>query len=98
MKALKDLEHISKASDWISDGDLVDRMIHGCVDSDHGREREGALIVAGPSSTGPSYPSTPSRRPLPPHTIFTDPCAVTGLGHGVHLSLSTSSPSFRSSL
>lgn len=28
---LKDLDHISKASDWISDGDLVDRMIHGYV-------------------------------------------------------------------
>lgn len=31
MKVLKDLEHISKAADWISDGDLVDRMIHGSV-------------------------------------------------------------------
>ena len=29
MKILQDLEHISKASDWISDGDLVDRLIHG---------------------------------------------------------------------
>jgi hypothetical protein len=29
MKILIDLDHISKAADWISDGDLVDRMIHG---------------------------------------------------------------------
>jgi hypothetical protein len=29
MKILKDLDHISKAADWISDGDLVDRLIHG---------------------------------------------------------------------
>lgn len=30
-KAIKHLELVSKASDWISDGDLVDRMIHGSV-------------------------------------------------------------------
>ncbi|TXT05015.1 hypothetical protein VHUM_03835 [Vanrija humicola] len=28
-KAMKNMELLSKASDWISDGDLVDRMIHG---------------------------------------------------------------------
>ncbi|WOO84678.1 Replication factor C subunit 1 [Vanrija pseudolonga] len=28
-KSMKNLELISKAADWISDGDLVDRMIHG---------------------------------------------------------------------
>lgn len=30
-KTLKDLELMSAAADSMSDGDLVDRMIHGCV-------------------------------------------------------------------
>lgn len=30
-KDLKHLELLSKAADSISDGDLVDRMVHGCV-------------------------------------------------------------------
>lgn len=29
---MKHLERVSKAADWISDGDLIDRMIHGCVE------------------------------------------------------------------
>jgi replication factor C subunit 1 len=28
---MKHLERVSKAADWISDGDLIDRMIHGYV-------------------------------------------------------------------
>jgi hypothetical protein len=28
-RAIKNLELVSQAADWISDGDLVDRMIHG---------------------------------------------------------------------
>jgi replication factor C subunit 1 len=29
---MKHLERVSKAADWISDGDLIDRMIHGYVE------------------------------------------------------------------
>lgn len=44
-KALKDLELAAKAAEAISDGDLVDAMIHGCVPLSLWENEERVLIV-----------------------------------------------------